>query len=218
MVVAVMVTALAWYKSIKSWIGLAKSAADGARSIKEKIWDWTPEKLRALVRLAFFSVITVAFSYIAAVVINAVVSIFEVDRNALYSLRPVESFIVITEWPAAAVWTVVVEAIGIGLLGIACIAELPNLRRFVLSVGGAARVVARLVGAIVTVPMGLLLCLELAISAFFAVLTLLGENGIPAPSPLYVTGTVTGILILLVAWSLEKIGETSFEAFGWDNA
>jgi hypothetical protein len=40
-----------------------------------------------------------------------------------------------------------------------------------------------------------------------------GPGNIPLPSPLYVTGTVTGLLILAVALLLERVRDASVAAF-----
>ena len=148
--VAIVVWLLGIYSSAKSWFGLGKSvgrAPGAARRIflvvQGNVRDRTTAQQRAMVRLFFYSVFTVAFSYILAEIIYVVVQMVEVDPTEAFSVSSLRTTAVaVTPWPSPVVLMVVLEVAGIGLLGVAFIAELPHLQKRVTFLGGVARAIA----------------------------------------------------------------------------
>jgi hypothetical protein len=166
------------------------------------------------VRLFFYSVFTVAFSYMLAEIVYVVVQMAEVDPTAPFSVSYLRTVAVaVTPWPAPVVSTIVLEAIGIGLLGVAFIAELQRLQKFVTFLGWVARAIAW-TG---TVALGLLTVGGLLDPV-------LGANQGPSaavPTSFVVTTAVATGLCLGLALSLIRVrqaSETTFTASRrWDS-
>jgi len=201
-VVAVVVAVLGLYQSIKGWSDFTKSAVSGYRAAILKGRNITSVRQRAVLRLAICSVLAVGFSYMLAVIVNALVQTAETDgANALFSSKVVAHAIVITQWPPVAVWTVIIGAAGIGLLGIACIADMTGLRKLMSFLGGLTCVLAWLAG--------IMMGIDALIG--FALLGLGSQN--PPPRSLLVTQVITAVLCLAVGWLLPKIRKASGVAF-----
>src|SRR5579862_8093479 len=86
-VMAVAAALLGLYKSVQSWIALGKSTAEAGRQTRSKVNSWTTSQQRALVRWIVFSILAVAFSYMLAVIIDAVVRLISAHPNSVYSLK-----------------------------------------------------------------------------------------------------------------------------------
>lgn len=211
-VVAVVVWLLGLYNSAKGWLGLGMSAVGAAGVVKGKVRARTTEQQRALGRLLLYSVLVVAFSYVLAEIIDVVVQMGETEPHVTtFSLMELEAITVtVTPWPSAVVWTVVLEVAGIGLLGVACIAELKSLRKIVTFLGGVLCVIAWTAGVL------------LGFSTAMMTLEVLFSKAAPSdmppadvpPVPFVVTCVVTVGLCLGLARFLPEIRETSARAFG----
>jgi hypothetical protein len=200
--VAVVVALLGLYQSAKGWAGLTGSAVRGYQTAAQKIEEMTSERQRAAGRLAVWSVLAVGFSYMLAVIVDALVQTAETDgANALMSSTVVEHSVVATQWSPAAVWTMIIGVAGIGLLGIACIADLTGLRKLISFLGGLACTVAWVGGA------------GMGIDALigFAIRGLGSQN--PPPISLLVTQVTTALLLLALGLLLPKIRRASGIAF-----
>jgi hypothetical protein len=212
--VAIVVWLLGIYSSAKGWFGFGKAAAGAVGAVpgplivaRGKFRNRTTAQQRATVRLFFYSVFTVAFSYMLAEIIYVVVQMAEVDPNASFSVSYLRAIaIAVTPWPSPVVSTVVLEAAGIGLLGVAFIAELPRVQKLVTFLGGVARVIAW-TGTIV---LG-------ACTVGGLISPLISGNQGPSaavPMPFVATIAVSAILCLGLARSLTKVREASEMAFG----
>jgi hypothetical protein len=199
--VAVVVGVLGLYQSAKGWVDFAGAIAQGGKAGRDRFRDVTSERQRAAARLGACSVLAVGFSYMLAVIINAVVQVGEVNPNALFSAKVVENAVVVTQWSPAAVWTVIVGVVGIGLLGIACIADLIGLRKLISFLGGLACAVAWVAGV--------LLGADAIIG--FALRGLSSQD--PPPMSLLVTEVITAVLLLVLGLLLPKIRRASGVAF-----
>jgi hypothetical protein len=144
--VAAVVGLLGLYQSAKGWVDLASATAQRVQVSRSKIREITSERQRAVVQLAVCSVLAVAFSYMLAVILTATRRAAIRDPNVFFSVKLVKNAFAVTQWSPAAVSTAVVGVAGIGLLGIACIADLTRLRRFILVLGGLAFAAAWFIG------------------------------------------------------------------------
>jgi hypothetical protein len=212
-VVAVVVWLLGIYSSARSWFGFGRSARRMAaagprkyRDVQNNLRSRTTVQQRATVRLFFSSVFTVAFSYMLAEIIYVFVQMTELNSAAPFSLSDMRTIAVaVTPWSPPVVLTVILEVIGIALLGVAFIAELPRLERFVTFLGGTARAIARIGTAV------LCFC---TVGAFVS--PYISSNQGPsaaAPISLAVTIAVTAALFFGLARSLTKVREASELAF-----
>lgn len=205
-VMAVAAALLGIYKSVQAWIGFGRSSALAAGVAGRKLRSWTTSQQRAMVWLIVFSVLAVAFSYMLAVIIDAAARLIAANPNTVPSIKDVVDSVGVTPWPRAAVWTVVGEVSGISVLGIACIADLRGVRKFVTALGGVVWLAAWVFGS------------GLACAAIMMCLGLLLEIGNPHPSdpvpvPLLVTSAVTGLLALVLAKLLPRVRAASAGAF-----
>jgi hypothetical protein len=202
-VMAVAAALLAIYKSVTSWIEFGKSTIRAAGIAGGKLRSWTTRQQRAMVRLLVFSVLTVAFSYMLAVIIDFEIRIWVANPNAVFSMKDVVDRVGVTPWPLAAVWTVVGMVFGISLLGIAYIADLQGVATFVTALGAVAWIAAWLVG--------ILLALE-ATGGFL--MDLLSADRSDAPPVRYVvTVALTGLLGLVLARLLPRVDDATADAF-----
>jgi hypothetical protein len=206
-VMAVAVALLGIYKSIQSWIGFGKSTVLATNIARAKFRSWTTGQQRAVVRLVVFSVLAVALSYMLAVIVNAVIQLIAVNPNAVFSMKGVVDRVGITPWPLAAVWTVIGGVFGIGALGLACIADLRGVQKFVTSMGGVVWIAAWLVGLGLAAD-AVMMCLGLLLNA--ASHSSLSDS---PPLPLLVTVAVTGVLSLALAQLLPRLRAATAEAF-----
>lgn len=148
--VGIVVWLLTIYSSAKSWFGLGtavRRTPGAARRtflvVQGNVRGRTTVQQRAMVRLFFYSIFTVAFSYILAEIIYVVVQMVEVDPTETFSVNSLRTTAVaVTPWPPPVVLMVVLEVVGIGLLGVAFIADLPRLQKRVTFLGGVARAIA----------------------------------------------------------------------------
>ena len=204
-VVAVVVWLLGLYQSVKGWTDVTKSAAEGVRNTKAGLQNMISVRKRAAARMALCSVLMVGFSYMLAVIINAFVQLIRQDPNANLTSELVENSVSVTALSPAAVWTVIVGIGGVGLLGIATIAKLTGLRKFVTFVGSTACVLAWIVGSL------------LAVGAVFGLIGLgilkPGSSTPPPPVPLLITEAITSALCIAVGWLLPKIRKACSTAF-----
>jgi hypothetical protein len=206
---AVLAALLGIYKSVKDWIEFGNSAVRVGRVAGQKFRSSTTSQQRAMGRLFVFSVLTVAFSYIVAVIVVAVVQQIKLDPNAVFSVHDIVDRVAVTPWSPAAVWTVVGEVVGIGLLGIACMGDLQGLRKLVTGLGRVVCVVTWLVGS--------MLAVDAAMMGLGLLLSRIPTNSGPTdapPVPLLVTVTVTALLSLVLARLLPRIQVASTGAFG----
>jgi hypothetical protein len=205
-VMAVAAALLGIYKSVKDWIRFGKSIVGVGPVARKKFQSWTTSQQRAMTRLIVFSVLMVAFSYMVAVIIDTAA---KENSNLAFSVQDVVNRVGVTPWPPAAVWTIVIEVVGIGLLGIACIADLRGLRKFVTTLGGVVWIATWLLG----LALGLatvMMCLGLLLNAAPP------HNSVPGgvpPVPLVVTVAVTGLLSLVLAQLLPRVRVASADAF-----
>ena len=155
-----------------------------------------------MVWLIVFSVLAVAFSYMLAVIIDAVARLIAANPNTVPSIKDVVDSVGVTPWPCAAVWAVVGEVSGISVLGIACIADLRGVRKFVTALGGVVWLAAWVFGGGLACA-AIMMCLGL----------LLAHPSDPVPVPLLVTSAVTGLLALVLARLLPRVRAASAGAF-----
>lgn len=201
-VVAVVVGVLGLYQSIKGWADLTQSTVSMYKATISTGQNITSVRQRAALRLAICSVLAVGFSYMLAVIVNALVQTAETDgAKALFSSKVVAHAIVVTQWPPVAIWTVIIGAVGIGLLGIACIANMSGLRKLMSFLGGLTCVLAWLAG--------IMMGIDAVIG--FALLGIGSQD--PPPRSLLVTQVITAVLCLAVGWLLPKIRKASGVAF-----
>ena len=99
-VMAVATALLGSIKAAQAWLGLGKSVARGARVAGQKVGAWTTRQQRAMVRFVVFSVLAVAFSYILAVIIDALARIIAAaPPNTVPTMKEVVDRVSVT--PAA---------------------------------------------------------------------------------------------------------------------
>lgn len=200
--VAVVVWLLGLYQSAKGWVDLATSTTGKIDAVKTSIQTLISARKRAAVRLAVASVFAVALAYMLAVILSG---LGQLDPNEIMTARVVESSVAVTALSPAAVWTVLLAVVGIGLLGISHIACLPGLRKFVTFFGGVAYVISWIWGILLAI--GSLLSLgEFALGNKMA--------NPPPPLAFIVTVGITAALCIAVAKILPKIDKASRAAFG----
>jgi hypothetical protein len=206
-VMAAVAALLGFYQAVMSWLGLGKSTLQAARAAGSRVRSRTPPQVRAILRFLVCSVLAVAASYMIAVIVSAVTEMIAADPNGFFSLKDVADTVGVAPWPSAAVWTVTVEVIGIGLLGIACIGDLRRVQKLVTSLGGVIWLVAWLAGGYLAVVAGIMGLAHL----------LMGANPQPGaddpPWSLVILCMVTGLLGVLVGRLLPIISKASTEAF-----
>lgn len=206
-VMAVAAALLGVVKSVQAWLGFGSSVARGYRVGREKASVWTTREQRAIARLVIFSVLAVAFSYMLAVIIDALARIIAAaPPDTVPSMQEVVGQVSVAPWPRAAVWTVCIGISGITGLGIASIADLVGVRRFVTRLGGLVWVAAWIFGG------------GLAVAALCMCLGLLFQIGNsqpsnPVPLPLLVTSAITALVSLALAQLLPRILAASDAAF-----
>lgn len=198
-IVVVVVGVLAIYQSAKGWADFADGTQKWVRRAREKGVSITTARQRAAWRLVVCSLISVAFAYALAVIIEGVVQVAEVNPNALFSSKVVENAVVVTEWSPVSVWTAILGVAGIGLLGIACIGDMVGLRKLISFVGGLACAVAWVGGV------------GLGIDALIG-FAMRGSQD-PPPLSLLVTEVVVALLLLALGWFLPKVSSASRIAF-----
>lgn len=208
-VMAVAAALLGIYKSVKSWIEFGKSSVVAAGVAGRKLGSWTTRQQRAMVRLLVFSVLAVAFSYMLAVIFDATIRMIAANPKAFFSMKDVVHRIGVTPWPTAAIWTVVGEVFGISVLGIACLADLRGVQKFVTALGGVLWIAAWLVGGFLAFDAGMM-CLALLISRAPSDAA---SSNVP-PVPFVVTIVVTSLLGLALARLLPRVRAASTDAFG----
>jgi hypothetical protein len=158
-----------------------------------------------------FSALTVTFSYMLAEIIYVVVQMGELDSHATFSVKDLEATaVVVTPWPSAVVSIIVLEMAGIGLLGVACIAELRSLRKLITFLGAVACAIALIAGTLLGFSTALMI-LEVLLSKVSA--SGLSSADVP-PVPFVVTAAVTVGLFLGLAKALPEVREASAKAFG----
>jgi hypothetical protein len=201
-VVAVVVCLLGLFQSVKGWVDLAASVARKYAIARDNIQLIISARKRAAVRLAVCSALAVGFSYMLAVIINVLVRVAEMtDLNAILSSKVVWDTVVATEWSPAAAWTMIAGAASVGLFGLACIAGMTGLRKFIKFLGAVACVIATLAGGAVSLAtiMGLI------------GLALGGSN--PPPKPLLASEASIALLLLAIGYLLPRISRASQVAF-----
>jgi hypothetical protein len=199
--VGVVVGLLGLYQVIKSWVGFARSSVDRGKSAGRKLRGMTSVHWRAAARLVVCSVLAVTFSYMLAVIADAVVRLAELEPNALFTPALMENTVVATQWSPAAVWTVIAGVGGIGLLGVACIADIKSLRKLISLLGITTCVVAWVAGVFLGIG---------ALGGFL--LRLVHDPDIPVASFL-LTELATALLLIAVALLLPRIRRATGAAF-----
>jgi hypothetical protein len=195
-------TLLGIYQSVKSWIEFGDSTIHAVGVAGGKLRSWTTRQQRAMVRLLVFSALTVAASYMLAVLVDFEIRTLLANPNAVISMTDVVDHVGVTPWPLAAVWTVVGELLGITVLGVAYIADLRGLATFVTALGSVVWIAASIGG--------FMLALD-AIGGFM--MELFSSDGSAPPFRFVVTIAGTGLLGLVLARWLPKVGEASADAF-----
>lgn len=143
-----------------------------------------------------------------AEIIYVVVQMAEIDPTAPFSVSYMRiTAVAVTPWPPPVVLMVVLEVAGIGLLGVAFIAELRRLQKLVTFLGGLARAIAW-AG---TVVLGLFTLGGLA-SPLAIFKSAEGSSG-AVPMSFVVTTAVTTVLCLGLALSLTRVREASEMTF-----
>jgi hypothetical protein len=208
---AVVAALLGIYKSVRSWVGFGKSTARAAVVAGRKLKSWTPPQQQAMVRFLVFSALAVALSYMLAVIIDAAVRLIAANPNKIFSIKDVVDHVSVTPWPPAAVWTVVGEIFGIGVLGIACIANLEGVQQLVTALGSVVWIAAWLAG-IFLVADAILMCLGLLLEIHNP------HPAAPVPVPFLVTCAVTGLVALVLAQLLPRVYTASADAFAPSSA
>jgi hypothetical protein len=207
--------AIVAYGCVKSWLSFGAAAVRAARSVPEKYYVVqgnvrvrTTVQQRAMVRLVFYSVFTVVFSYMLAEIIYVVVQMADMDPTTPFSVTYMRTTAVaVTPWPGPVASMVVLEVTGIGLLWVTLIAELRRLQKLVTLLGGLARAIAW-TG---TVVLGLFALGGLA-SPLSIFKSAEGPSG-AVPMSFVVTSAVTAVLCLGLALSLTRVWEASEMTF-----
>src|SRR5450756_406788 len=140
--VVVVTALLAYYKAVLGWIGLWKKTVDVSIVVGGKFKEWTSEQLRALVAFGFFSVVTVSFSYMLAVIGYAAILMMEADPKGIFTPGELADHVRVDLWPPVAAWVVVGELACVAILGFASIGEVNGLRDLVKFAGGLLWVAA----------------------------------------------------------------------------
>lgn len=81
-VMAIAASLLVIYKNAKSWIEFWKSTARAGRVTGQKLASWTPLQQRAMVRFFIYSVLSVALSYMLAVIFDAAIRMIAANPTA----------------------------------------------------------------------------------------------------------------------------------------
>jgi hypothetical protein len=163
-----------------------------------------------MLRLFIYSVLTVAFTYVVAEIIDVIVQMVETDPNETFSVSNLKAFAVaVTPWPPAVVWTVVLEVAGIGLLGIARIAELQSLQKFITFVSKVACAIAW----VATVLLGLSTIGDILFLLLNRISPSSQYNVGTTPVPFMVTTVITMGLCLGLARFFPKVREAITRAF-----
>jgi hypothetical protein len=206
-IVAVTTALLASYKAVMGWIGFGKSTIYAGKVARDKVKEWTSEQLRALVALGFFSVITVCFSYMLAVIGYAAALMIKADPQHIFTPGQLADHVRVALWPPVAFWIVVGEIACVALLGVASIGEAAGPRKLAKFAGGLVWIAAWVIA------------LWLGVSAVCMCLGLLLQLGSPpssgsVPVPLLWDAGITAAIALLVAFSVPRVGRASAKAFG----
>jgi hypothetical protein len=136
LLVAVVVWLLGLYQSTKGWGALASSAVGTYQAVQGNLQQLISERKRAAMRLALHSVFAVAFAYMLAAITYGLTQLGEADPNAVLTAKVVETSVTVTALSPATIWTVIICVAGIGLLGIARIAQLTGLQKLLTFLGG----------------------------------------------------------------------------------
>jgi hypothetical protein len=206
-VVAVATALLASYKAVMGWIGFGKTTVRMGTVASGKVKAWTSEQLRALVALGAFSVVTVCFSYMLAVIGYAATLMIEADPQHVFTPGQLADHVSIALWPPVAVWIVVGESACVLILGLASIGEATGLRKLAKFAGGLVWVAAWIIA------------FWLGVSGICMCLGLLLETGSPpssndVPVPLLWDAGITAAIALVVALSVPRVARASARAFG----
>src|ERR1700761_4550281 len=98
---------LASYKAVMAWIGLGKATVRMTVVAGGKFRAWTSEQLRALMAVGFFSLVTVYFSSMLAVIGYAAVLMIKADPQHVFTPGQLADHVSVALWPPVAVWVVV---------------------------------------------------------------------------------------------------------------
>ena len=206
-VVAVITALLASFKALQGWISAGRAAARGGRIAGEKVRRATSAQLRGIVAFGFFSLVSVCFSYVLAVIGYAAAVMIAAHPQHVFSPGELATQAQVDLWPPAVVWVVTGEIACAVILAIASAAEFVSLRNLARFTGGLVWLAAWLV------------VIWLGGSAIMMCLGLLLEIGQPpkpddVPIPLLWDAAITAILALVVAFSVPQVGKASGQAFG----
>jgi hypothetical protein len=212
--VAVLAAVVGTVSAIRAWIGLGKDIIHVGVQTQSTIRTLTADSQRARFWWATYSILAIAFSYMLAVIVDAGVRLFEADPRGVgtefSSLSAMGQQLAVRPLAPAAVWTVLTELMGIGLLGVACIANLRGTRKLIRFLGGVLTAAAFLI----------LIWMGVSSAAmWFAVVTDLAtgkhssDPSVSPPLPLAFTATMTAGLAWVVALLLPRISKASDEGF-----
>ena len=204
--VAVATALLASYKAVMAWIGMGKATVRMGVVAGAKVKAWTSEQLRALMVVGFFSLVTVCFSYMLAVIGYAAVLMIKADPQHVFTPGQLADHVSVALWPPVAVWIVVGEIACVAILGVASIGEAVGLRKLAKFAGGLVWAAACII------------VFSLGASAICMCLGLLLQIGSPpsandVPVPLLWDAGITAAIALVVAMSVPRIAGASVKAF-----
>lgn len=206
-VVAVITALLASYKALQGWISAGRAAVRGGKIAGDKVRQATSAQLRGIIAFGFFSLVSICFSYILAVIGETAAVMIAADPKHAFSPGQLATQAKVDLWPQVAVWVVIGEIACAVVLAIATAAEFDSLRKLARFVGGLAWLASWLV-----------VC-WLGLSAIMMCLGLLLQIGQPpqpdpVPVPLLWDAAITAALALVVAFCIPRSGRASRLAFG----
>lgn len=206
-VVAVITALLTSFKAIQGWITATRAGVRGGLIAAEKIRRATSAQLRGILAFGFFSLISVCFSYVLAVIGYTAAVMIRADPQNVFSPGQLATQAQVDLWPQVAVWVVTGEIACVVILAIARAAEFDSLH-----------VLVRRVGRLVWLASWLVV-VWLGGSAALMCLGLLVQRGQPpqpdaVPIPLLWDAAIAAVLALVVAFSVPRIDRASDQAFG----
>lgn len=202
-----MTALTASYSAVMGWIGFGRSTVRIGLRTRDKVQQWTSEQTRSLITLGCFSVVTVCFSYMLAVIGYAAALMIKAAPQHVFTPGELASHVSVALWPPVAVWIVVGEIACVAVLGVSSIGEAASLRKLAKFAGGLVWIAAWIV------------VFFLGVSTICMCLGLLLQIGSPpspnaVPVPLLWDAGITAAIALIVALSVPRVGKASATAFG----
>jgi len=205
--IAIVATVLGTYRSLKDWIAFAATTKRVAGRTQAWAMRLTTSQQRGLMRFSLLSALMVALSYTVAAIIAAAIQAIKVNPEVAFSLHDALKGVEVQPWPPVAVCLVVGEIAGLGILGVARIADLRGVQNLVTALGSVIWFAAWVVGLLLARDT-VILCLGLLLGAVGP----RTSSGAP-PVPLLVTVAITAGLSLLLAQLPRRIRSASADAF-----